>query len=147
MDQKIIDRFNKFLTPCSTTGAIYFTGSRTRDGYGQFVTTKHKHVAAHRIAWEIANGPIPEGMCVCHKHEDLGRHNVNPYHLFLGTQKQNMADMIAKGRQSHPTKTHCKHGHEFTEENSYISSTNNARNCRTCRAQSCKAYQERKRQS
>lgn len=53
----------------------------------------------HRVSWEIHNGPIPDGLMVCH-HCDV-RHCVRPDHLFIGTQRDNIADMIAKGRKAH----------------------------------------------
>lgn len=52
---------------------------------------------AHRVAWIITYGPIPPKICVCH-HCDVSL-CVNPKHLFLGTHKDNMRDMISKGRQ------------------------------------------------
>lgn len=52
----------------------------------------------HRFAWEVFNGPIPEGMQVCHTCDNPAC--VNPKHLVLATAKQNTHDMIAKGR--HP---------------------------------------------
>jgi hypothetical protein len=56
---------------------------------------------AHGVAWEIANGPIGNGIFVCHRCDNPAC--VRPSHLFLGTHKDNMADMRAKGRQSrHP---------------------------------------------
>jgi hypothetical protein len=55
---------------------------------------------AHRLAWELTNGPIPDDACVCH-HCDNPR-CVRPDHLFLGTQRENLRDMRNKGRGAIP---------------------------------------------
>jgi len=65
--------------------------------YGVF-RVKFKTYSAHRYSWQMHNGPVPKGVCVLHKCDNPGC--VRPDHLFLGTQKQNVADMVAKDRTS-----------------------------------------------
>lgn len=69
--------------------------SRDTGGYGVVVINKHRHTA-HRLAYELAVGPIPDGMFVCHKCDK--RSCVRPSHLFLGTNADNMRDKTLKGR-------------------------------------------------
>ena len=73
-----------------------WTGGTDEDGYGMFVLDQERR--AHRVAFELSFGPIPEGMCVCH-HCDNPR-CVRPDHLFLGTNEHNQTDKLRKGRQS-----------------------------------------------
>lgn len=75
-----------------------WTACTDRGGYGRI---RHKGVTqlAHRMAWEITFGPIPNYLCVLHKCDV--RTCVRPDHLFLGTLRMNVADMVSKDRIAH----------------------------------------------
>jgi hypothetical protein len=75
---------------------IEHLGYKNEHGYG-WVTFRGKNMVASRRAWIIANGEIPDGMKVLHRCDNPAC--VNPEHLFLGTQKDNVHDMINKGRK------------------------------------------------
>lgn len=73
-------------------------GALGKTGYGTFTMSGGRRTNAHRAMWIFRNGPIPENLVICHKCDNPSC--VNPAHLFIGTQGDNMADMFAKGRRS-----------------------------------------------
>lgn len=88
------------------SGCWLWTASVFRSGYGQFAVQvarrTSKHLQAHRVAWEMANGPIPGDLCICHQCDRPLC--VRPDHLFLGTRFDNMRDASVKGHMSRPRK-------------------------------------------
>lgn len=79
------------------SGCIEWTGAKQPRGYGHIATGEGREtIGTHRAAWIVANGPIPDGMDVCHSCDNPPC--CNPQHLFLGTRSENLLDMVDKGR-------------------------------------------------
>jgi len=102
---------------------------------------KKGNTTHHRVVFEECHGPIPDGMYVCHTCDNPPCINID--HLFLGTPRDNMLDKVAKGRHSNGNdrKTHCKRGHEFTEENTRMEG--HRRRCRQCERDRCHTCRSR----
>lgn len=78
-------------------GCLNWTGSLDSSGYAR-VGYQKRNWKASRVAWTMINGPIPVGLQVLHKCDN--RRCVNVDHFFLGTNSENMADMVSKGRSA-----------------------------------------------
>lgn len=90
------DFANRFWSKVDKTETCWlWIGGKDNGGYGT-IAYKGRTQKAHRVSWEIALGAIPEDLMVLHTCDV--RNCVNPQHLFLGTQTDNMRDMVSKGR-------------------------------------------------
>lgn len=93
---KDIDRFMRKVDQSAASECWLWIGATRPNGYGNFLLGG-RTTGAHRAAWSLLKGEIPTGMQVCHRCDTPSC--VNPEHLFLGTQQDNLNDMGAKGRR------------------------------------------------
>jgi hypothetical protein len=123
------------LGPCAV-----WTGATDGRGYGIAHDADGQPIGAHRLGWELAHGPIPDGLCALHHCDNPPCVKAlpdedGPGHLFLGTKSENSFDMIAKGRawwqQERILAETCGRGHPWDEANTYW--WGGDRYCRACR--------------
>jgi hypothetical protein len=103
-------------------------GSKTAAGYGVF-SERNCKVYAHRKAYTVLIGPIPDSLVIDHLCRNVSC--VNPDHLEAVTQGVNVKRGIAP-MAVNAKKTHCPRGHEYTQENTYRKPRTNYRECRQC---------------
>lgn len=94
-----IDRFETKYSVNLFSGCWEWQAALNREGYGEYAINR-KTFRAHRVSFMIHKGDIPEGLYVCHTCDNTVC--VNPEHLFLGTQADNMRDRNKKGRANMP---------------------------------------------
>ena len=147
-----IERFLA-LTKINPGSCWEWLGAKGSCGYGQFVLDARRgrqrvRIAPYRFIWEYFNGPMSEGLEPDHICNNRGC--VNPEHIEPVTHSENQRRSYQRGRKRSGVhyrtvpKTHCINGHEYTAENSRITSQR-TRICRICDRARCKTYQDRRR--
>ncbi|MFJ6010172.1 HNH endonuclease [Streptomyces halstedii] len=115
-----------------TEGCWEWTGSKNNHGYGRINVNRYP-AYAHRVAYELVTGEDITGLNLLHSCDNPGC--VKPEHLTPGTHKENMRDMVAKGRDNpwNRDKEYCEKGHLLaTEPNSIDGRGNPCRRCTEC---------------
>jgi hypothetical protein len=103
--------------------------AHVRRGFKDYVSA-----GAHRIAWALTNGPIPDGLVIDHLCRN--RACVNPAHMEVVSQRENVlrGDSPQTSRARWRGQTHCKRGHSLTDSsNVYVIPTTGSRQCKACR--------------
>ena len=134
-------RFAEKYTVNAKTGCWEWIGVIQQNRYGKFAADGE--VMAHRWSYKHYRLPIPKGLEI--DHLCRVRHCVNPWHMELVTHAENMqrSDCSGNGGLFNRDKTHCKHGHEFTPENTRITNDKGWRECIACRRLSSRKHKER----
>jgi hypothetical protein len=114
-------------------GCWEWQGTLSWNGYPD-IGFRGKNWRGNRLAIMLWKEPVPKGMDACHTCDN--RKCLNPDHLWIGTRKQNHRDSVNKGRHYRGNLKFCKHGHEFTPENTYY--IPNGRACKTCGRIKCR---------
>lgn len=114
-------------------GCWEWTAGKTAAGYGELFTgnrdgAQGRVVLAHRVAWSLTNGPIPPGLTI--DHLCRVKSCCNPAHLEAVTQRTNILRSDCQSALN-ARKTHCKHGHPFSTENTLIRA-DGRRICKAC---------------
>jgi hypothetical protein len=122
----------------SESGCWIWTAGKYPNGYGhahvRLGFKNYKSVGAHRLAWALTNGPIPDDLVIDHLCRN--RACVNPAHLEVVPQRVNVlrGDSPRTARARWQNQTHCKRGHSLTDPaNVYIIRATGSRQCRACR--------------
>lgn len=120
-------------------GCILWGMSCTSNGYGRFCIGK-SYVLAHRYAYRLRHGPIPDRHEIHHVCET--RNCVNPDHMIAATHREHNVELTPHSPAAvNAAKTHCDRGHELTPENIYVWPRKpTQRHCKTCRRDALRRF-------
>lgn len=126
----------------TSDGCWMWQGQIAANGYGRFRPDPQRpSMQAHRVAYELFVGPIPDGLQLDHL---CGvRACVRPDHLEPVTGRENRLRSLANVITINAAKTECKRGHPFTPENTYVRPDRGHRSCKTCQRENERRYREK----
>jgi hypothetical protein len=107
-----------------------------------YLGRRRVHKRVHQLVALAFIGPVPEGMEVRHLNGD--RADAQLSNLAYGTHAENMQDRLRHGTNWHANRTHCRQGHPYNEQNTYVTPSGK-RDCRTCRGAASRRAAERRR--
>ena len=133
-----VDRF--WSKVVRSDGCWQWTGTISVKGYGRF-RLQGRMAAAHRLAYHLAIGPVPQGLQLDHLCRNRGC--VRPDHLEAVTARVNLLRGQTKAA-ANARKTHCPAGHPYEGENLFVIAKRGIRKCRACHRVTAKASRDRK---
>jgi len=141
--RSVAERLEGKFVPEPNSGCWLWTAALDRGGYGVIGRGGRTGggARAHRVLYALHRGPIPVGLDLDHLCRT--RCCVNPWHLEPVTRRENILRGIS-ALAAQAKQTHCKHGHEFTEANTYLESPTK-RGCKECRRRIAREYGRRRR--
>jgi hypothetical protein len=145
-EKNLAERFWSKVDKSTGSDCWLWTASLGTTGYGQFTLTengKRSTRKAHRVAYELAVGPIPVDLVIdhlCRQLKCVRPDHLEPVTVRVNTQRGNA---VTAATERALKRTHCRNGHEYTPSNTYT--YNGRRRCRTCGALAQHRLRERKR--
>lgn len=139
------DRFWSYVEP-QANGCSIWTGAKLGGGYGQFclnINGKRRTIVAHRYAYILAKGPVPDGKCLDHLCRN--RACVEVEHLEPVTMRENVLRGIGITAR-YAKATHCVRGHPFSGDNLRRYKSNGSRSCLTCGRERMRECRKRKKE-
>jgi len=135
-----VELLEKRYEPEPNSGCWIWIGATTSYGYGIVYRRGMPLIHAHKLAYEAACGPVPDGLELDHRCRV--RSCVNPYHLEAVTHRENVLRGWAPAAL-HAKKTRCRHGHQYDESNTYRFA-DGRRRCKTCIQAQNRMYEQRR---
>lgn len=139
MNPRSVTEWGPHLWDVTEPGCWVWNQTLTAHGYGQFGRAKKAHRESYERAHQVTLTPEEKVLHSCDNPPC-----VNPQHLHLGTQQDNMREMVERGRAWHSNYTHCINGHALVAGNTYARKDTGKPRCRKCMLEAQKRARKRR---